>query len=153
MRIAALVLAVVASCSASATAQPSKDYRWTAGEGVLGVNAATDEWFDMLTDNGRSAVGLNAVCRATVPAHRDACDSVIAAVMSVHYALVANRPELAAYCPSRQPSIDEARGAFLRWWDRMRAVRGNVGHSIALANMPEGVAVLAALRDEMPCTR
>jgi hypothetical protein len=113
--------------------------------------ASDDAWLYGLSDDGRSAVGLNTSCRAKADELAD-CYLVIASALAVHHIMVANHPELAAYCRRTPPTLEQARTAFLRWYDRLAPqVQGNTQQKMAAVLTPGAVAVIVALRDESPC--
>jgi hypothetical protein len=77
------------------------------------------------------------------------CDHVVAAVLTAHRTIVLNHSQSAAYCRDREPTVDEARTIFLRWYRR----HNEKFIPLVTFEAPAGVAVLAALRDESPCSR
>jgi Rap1a immunity proteins len=116
---------------------------------LLSVNmgaAAADKRLQELRGEDRSATDLNNDCMAPDPGRRHLCNHVIASTLAVHHVMVANHPELAAYCPDREPSVAETRALFLRWYLHQPDVLPSI-------ILPGAVGVIAALRDRWPCLR
>jgi hypothetical protein len=124
---------------------------------ILNVGAAsaaddTEKWLETLTDAGGGLPGLNLSCLSPDPDHRDYCDSIISSVLSVHHIMVANHPELAAFCPRDLPTIKDSRAAFVIWYERIKT-SADPQPRMAVALMPAAVGVMAALREQWPCSR
>jgi hypothetical protein len=133
MRRLAQALAALLLLPAAVSADPSDDRQWR----------------DEMTSMGGSAYWLNSACTSPQQIDQKLCDHVFAAVLTVHRAMTLNRPELAAYCRDREPTVDDARTIFLRWYRR----HNETFIPLVTFEAPAGVAVLAALRDESPCWR
>jgi hypothetical protein len=115
-----------------------------------GAAQQPDRWLYQMAERGQSAAALRAACGEPGPKLHPHCHTVIVSVLSMHYAMTADRPDVASFCPSNI-SIQQARAAFLRWYDRLGV--GTPANVEPALSMPGGVAMLAALHQEFPCLR
>jgi Rap1a immunity proteins len=113
---------------------------------VFGASMAAADSPDFRADDDVSAAGLSASCASRHEESIYACRLAIASTIDIHRLIVANHPELAAYCPKQEPTIEEARLTFLRWMERKEA-------RLVSLHISGGVGVLMALRDSWPCMR
>jgi hypothetical protein len=74
------------------------------------------------------------------------CRITIASTLDIHRLMTLNHPQLAAYCAERDPTIAEARQAFMR-------VDARQGRAQLPLFVSGGVGVLMALRDTWPSSR